>query len=535
MLTLAAAALFACLPQDLQLDHAKVYTGTNSSWEGPVVVVGGRIQPPGTAAPAGVTHIDLSGAFVYPGLQDSHGHLLGLGTAMAEVDLVGTRSYEEVIERVVAAAAKTPKGRWILGRGWDQNDWRDKAMPHHADLSAETMDHPVFLVRIDGHAALLNQQALFTAGITADTQAPSGGEILHDEDGEVTGVLVDRAMVLVNLPELDMDEVQRRYLAAQERCLSMGLTCVHDAGISAANLDDLRMLDKVGKWRLRTYAMLAADQTDAIRKGPWQSRDGLITVRAVKGYADGALGSRGAALLAPYSDRPGYKGLMTNPVAGLQKLAQLCADKGMQLCVHAIGDAANHAVLEAYGKTQFPAGSAAARFRIEHCQVLAPADIPRLAQLGVIPAMQPTHLTSDMPWAPSRLGPDRIATAYAFKTLLDLGLPVAFGSDFPVESADPRKGLFAAVTTRPESGGPADGYRPDQKLDRQTALRGFTLNAAHAMFAEADLGTIAAGKLGDFTVFDRDLMTCPDDDLLQAKVLLTIVGGVVVFDGRTAR
>lgn len=535
MLAVAVAALLSFAPQDLQLDHATVYTGTDAHWDGPVVVTGGRIQPPGSKAADGAVHVDLTGAFVYPGLQDAHGHLLGLGTAMSEVDLVGTRSYDEVIARVVAAAKDKPAHSWILGRGWDQNDWRDKSMPHHAELSAETPDHPVYLARVDGHAALLNQQALFTAGIVTQTQSPSGGEILHDEDGEPTGVLVDRAMALVNLPEPDMEEVQRRLLAAQERCLQLGLTCVHDAGVPARQVDDLRMLDKLHQWKLRTYVMLAADQTDAIRRGPWQSRNGLISVRAVKAYADGALGSRGAALLEPYSDRKGYKGLMTTPPAGLRQIAQLCADKGMQLCVHAIGDAANRAVLDAYAATKFTAGRAPARFRIEHCQVLAKDDIARFKELAVIPSMQPTHLTSDMPWAPARLGDDRIDGAYAFKTLLDLGLPVAFGSDFPVESPDPRKGLFAAVTTRSESGGPAAGYRPDQKLDRVTALRGFTANAAYAMFAEADLGSIAAGKLGDFTVYDRDLLHCSDDELLQAKVLLTVVGGVVVFDGRAGK
>ncbi|GAB4143869.1 MAG: amidohydrolase [Planctomycetota bacterium] len=535
MIAEALTLSLALAPQDLELRGVHIHTGTKDAWPGSLAVGAGRILPPGSEAPRGAAVLDLGGAHVFPGLQDAHGHLFGLGTAMVEVDLVGTRSFEEVIEKVAAEAARRPPGQWILGRGWDQNDWADKAMPHHAELSAETPDHLVWLVRIDGHAALCNQRALLAAGITRDTEAPSGGEILRDEDGEPTGVLVDRAMALVNLPDPDLDEVHRRFLAAQRRCLELGITCVHDAGESWRRVEDLRILAKLGKWKLRTYVMLSADQEDAIRRGPWRSEDGRIVVRAVKAYADGALGSYGAALLAPYADRRGYRGLMTMPRAGIARLAQLCADHGMQLCVHAIGDAANRAVLDAFEETRFPGVREAARFRIEHCQVVSPADLPRFAELSVIPSMQPSHLTSDMPWAPTRLGPERVRTSYAFRTLFDMGLEVAFGSDFPVESADPRKGIYAAVTTMAESGGPAGGYRPDQKLDRERALRGFTRNAARAMFAEDDLGTIEPGKIADLTVFDRDILTCPKDEIPRARVLMTIIGGEIAYRAGEAR
>jgi predicted amidohydrolase YtcJ len=523
---LAAAALV--VPQDLVLSNARVWTGTDAAWAGDVVVEVGRVAAPGRPAPAGAARRDLGGAFLMPGLQDAHGHLLGLGAALEQVDLVGTRSWDEVVERVAAAASRTPKGEWIVGRGWDQNDWREKAMPHHADLSAATPDHPVWLERVDGHAAIANQRALSSAGIHGDLEAPAGGEILLDGHGEPTGVLVDRAMALVALPDASPEVVQRRLLRAQDECFRHGLTCVHDAGVDRQLVEDLRLLHLARKWRLRTYAMLAQDQLDAIRKGPWQSRDGLLQVRAVKGYADGALGSRGAALLAPYADRPGHKGLMLTPQQGLVQLAQLCADHGMQLCVHAIGDAANRAVLDAYAATKFAGDRAAARFRIEHCQVIAPGDFARFRELGVVPSMQPTHLTSDMPWATERLGPDRIKGAYAWRSFHALGLPVAFGSDFPVESVDPRLGIHAAVTTRPAAGG--EPLRPDQQLDRATALRGFTQDAAWAMFAEQDLGRIAAGFRADFTVFDRDLLACSEAELLTAKVLLTVVDGRIVYD-----
>ena len=522
-----AALLSACAPQDLVLDHANVWTGTGAAWNGPLVVQGGRIAAPGAAAADGARHVDLRGAFVMPGLQDAHGHLLGLGTALEEVDLGGARSYDEVIARVVAASRTRAKGEWILGRGWNQNDWREKVMPHHAELSAETPDHPVWLVRVDGHAELANLVALHGAGIGKDTATPSGGEILRGDDGEPTGVLVDAAMSLVSPPGADMATVHRRLLRAQDECLRHGLTCVHDAGVSRHLVEDLRLLHAAGKWQLRAYEMLAAGEVDAIAKGPWQSKDGLLQVRAVKGYADGALGSWGAVLLEPYSDRPGHKGLMLTPVAGLQRLAQLCADSGMQLCVHAIGDAANRAVLDAYASVQFKGERQAARFRIEHCQVVAPADFARFRELGVIPSMQPTHLTSDMPWAVTRLGNERIKGAYAWKSFHALSLPVAFGSDFPVESVDPRLGIYAAVTTRPAAGG--EPLRPDQQLDRARALRGFTADAAYAMFAERDLGTIEPGKLADLTVFDRDLTACPEPELLLAKVVMTIVAGKVAF------
>src|SRR5262245_31196073 len=519
------ALLFLLAPQDLVLENATVFTGTDRAWNGSLVIHDGRIQEPGAPTPAGAEHRDLRGAFVVSGLQDAHGHLLGLGSALEEVDLVGTKSYDDVIARVAAAAGKHQRGDWIIGRGWDQNDWAEKDMPHHAELSGSTRGYFVWLVRVDGHAALANLDVLSYAKIGADSESPQGGEILKDEHGEPTGVLVDRAMSLVPLPDTTLEVEQRRLLAAQQQCLQAGLTCVHDAGVSRATVDALRMLHKARKWQLRSYLMLSAGETEAINKGPWQSSDGLLQVRAVKGYADGALGSRGAALLAPYSDRPGTRGLPLT--AGLKELAQRCADHGMQLCVHAIGDAANRAVLDVYEQTKFKGDRAAARWRIEHCQVVAPEDFARFAALHVVPSMQPTHLTSDMPWAPARLGPERIQGAYAWRSFHALGLPVAFGSDFPVESCDPRLGIYAAVTTRQAPGQPV--LREDQRLDREAALRGFTKDAAFAMFAEDELGVIAPGMRADFTVFDRDLRSCAEDELLTARVLLTIVGGRVAY------
>ncbi len=521
----------ALLGAELHLQNGDVHTGTNELWRGTLSARYGRIDRTSTSHDGAVT-IDLAGAFVMPGLQDAHGHLLGLGSSLCEVNLVGTRSFAEVVDKTKQAAAKLPKGTWVLGRGWDQEDWAEKAMPHHRQLSAAIPDHPVWLVRIDGHAGLANELVLRGAGIEKGAQSASGGEILFDGDGQPTGVLVDEAMNAVPRPALAADQLRERLLAAHAECLRHGLTCVHDAGVGKDVLEQMVALHKAGLWHLRTYVMLAPTERELIERGPWQTADGLIVVRAVKAYSDGALGSRGASLLEPYADRAGHRGLVCMPKGAVLQIAQHCADHGMQLCVHAIGDAANHAVLDAYAAVKVDDSFAARRFRIEHAQVIAAADFERFHQLGVLPAMQPTHLTSDMPWAPERLGPERVLRAYAWRTFHRLGVVVPFGSDFPVESVDPRKGLFAAVTTRGEHGGPPAGYRPDQKLSREQALRGFTLHAAHAMFAEGKLGTIENGKLADFTVFDRNLLTCDEAELLHAKVLLTVVAGRVVFDGR---
>jgi predicted amidohydrolase YtcJ len=521
------AALFA-VPQDLHLEGLRVFTGTGADWPAAVVVREGRIAAPGSGPPAGAVSVRLDG-FLYPGLADAHAHLVGLGAALEDVDLVGTASFEQVVARVRERASKTPKGEWIVGRGWDQNDWPTKTFPAHDALSAATPDHPVWLTRIDGHAALANRRAMELTGLKPGTEAPAGGEIVRDADGAPTGVLVDRAMALVGggIPEATAAQIERRLLAAQQACLAAGLTSVHDAGMPPATIAILRRLHAARQWKLRVYAMLPASATEAIEQGPYQTPDGVITVRAVKGYADGALGSYGAALLEPYADRPGHRGLLITPQAQLARLAQLCADHGFQLCVHAIGDAANRAVLEAFAAAKHPHGARAARFRIEHAQVVDLADFGRFHALGIVPSMQPTHLTSDMPWAPARLGADRVRGAYAWRRFHELGLPVAFGSDFPVEGHDPRLGLYAAVTTRPAAGG--DELRPDQKLSRERAIAGFTADAAFAAFAERDLGTVEPGKRADFTVVDRDLLACPERDLLAARVLLTVIGGEVVY------
>lgn len=525
VLALVVGAAFAA-PQDLVLTGTTVHPPGRSGAAVDVHVAAGRF----TAASGGAALVALPGGHSYPGLHDAHGHLLGLGQALASVDLTGTASFEDVVARVAAKAAKVPKGEWIQGRGWDQNRWAKKAFPHHAELSAAVPDHPVWLERVDGHAGICNARALALAGVTKATKSVPGGEIVRDADGEPTGVFVDNASGLVQsfIPEPTDAQRETWLLDAQRACLSAGLTMVHDAGVDTKSLAVLKRLWREGKWKLRVYVMLAAGELDAIREGPWQTPDSVLVVRAVKGYCDGALGSRGALLLEDYSDQKAHRGMALTPKAGLASLAKTCAAARMQLCVHAIGDRANREVLDVFaGAFTNPADLRAARWRVEHAQVVAAEDFDRFRDLGVLASMQPTHLTSDMPWATERLGQERVKGAYAWRAFLARGVGLPFGSDFPVESCDPRKGLYAAITTKAE--GTTRELRPEQKLTRAEALAGFTVQAVRAAFLEHELGSIAPGFRADLTVFDRDLETCPEDEVLAAKVLATIVGGEVVW------
>lgn len=539
-----AASLFCQAPQEpvptpqpshpwseLILHGGTMWTGAAPWREGVDLGMRYEVFESSSARHDGHVFVDLpDGAFVMPGLQDAHGHLLGLGSFLVEVNLVGTTSYAQVIDRTRAAAAKLPKGAWVVGRGWDQNDWAQKRMPHHRELSDAVPDHPVWLTRIDGHAGLANERALRAAGIGRGSRAPRGGEILFDSAGDPTGVLVDAAMGAVPEPGLSDEEIRRRLLFAQESCLRHGLTCVHDMGVSRRVLDQLVQLHKEKKWFLRVCVMLAQNERELIARGPWQTPDGVLLVRGVKAYADGALGSRGAALLEPYADRAETRGLVSLPKGAVLALAQFCADNDMQLVTHAIGDKANKTVLDAYAAVKVDGGLAGRRFRVEHAQVIAEDDFVRFRDLGVLPSMQPTHLTSDMPWAPDRLGPERTLRAYAWRRFHDLGVVVPFGSDFPVESVDPRRGIYSAITTKQP--GSDRELRPDQKTTRERTLRGFTYDAAYGMLRDRHLGTIEVRKYADVTVFDRNLLTCSEDELLEAKVLLTVVGGRIVYDGR---
>jgi len=479
--------------------------------------------------------IDLEGHSLVPGLSDAHCHLYGLGKSLESVNLRGAKSAQEAAERAAAAGSKLPKGEWITGRGWDQNLWESKEFPNKKTLDALVPNRPVALRRIDGHALWANRAALQLAGVNQNTSDPPGGTIERDERGEATGVFLDNAMDLVEdkIPShASAAAIERRILAAAKLASSSGLTSVHEMGISDEVIAAYRRLAKQGRLPVRVYAFLAGDaeQLRTLRERvPEIDSEGtrLFVLRAIKLYADGALGSRGAALLAPYKDDPDSSGLWVSEPAFLEHAASVAAAAGWQLGVHAIGDAGNRAVLDAYAKAHEKHPNADLRFRVEHAQVLSPGDIPRFAKLGVIASMQPTHATSDMPWAEKRIGSQRILGAYAWRSLLDTGAHVAFGSDFPVEQVAPLLGIYAAVTRQDAKGTPKKGWYPKQRLTLREALAAFTVEAAYASFVEHSRGIIRPGFVADLTVFDRKLR--PDQSLLHTRVDMTVLGGAVAY------
>ena len=478
--------------------------------------------------------IDLAGAYVSPGFNDSHAHLYGLGKSLAQIDLMGTASAAEILALAAAAVADLPAGVWLEGRGWDQNDWSQKIYPTAAQLDAVTGDRPALLRRVDGHAAWANSAALRAAGITAATPDPEGGEILRDGTGAPAGVLIDNGvdLVLAVMPTPDPAEVERRVKLAVQHCWAAGVTGVHDAGVPFERAELYERLAAAGELGLRVYAMYAdepATLAAALARGPVFSADSLLTLRAVKLYGDGALGSRGALLLRDYSDQPGHRGLPVTSPAHLGDVIARCAAAGFQVCTHAIGDGANRLVLDLYESGLQQGGLTDARWRVEHAQILDPDDIPRFAQLGVIAAMQPTHCTSDMDWAASRLGDERLVGAYAWRSLVDSGAHVCFGTDFPVERVNPLHGLFAARTRTHADGTPLGGWQPQETLSGAEAHSLYTTGSAYAAFQENELGCLAPGFLADLVVLDGDPIDCAADDLLSMQVLHTVVNGRLVY------
>ncbi|MBX3466550.1 MAG: amidohydrolase [Planctomycetes bacterium] len=536
-------------PADLVLRGGVVHTLDPARPKaGAVAVRGDRIVGVADAPQAGwigsgTRVVDLDGACVVPGLWDAHGHLLSLGLADAEVDLTGARSFAEVVERVAARANDVRPGEWVVGRGWDQNLWpKDEfggEFPTHERLSQAVPGHPVSLSRVDGHATLLNARALAAHGIGPGTASPPGGEVVKDAQGRPTGVLVDAAMALAPEPAPSPAQTRAALRAAARECVRYGLVGVHDAGVTAGSLAMLEELARAGELPLRVYAMLSesAATGDVLAAGPRVNLHGRLTVRAIKTFVDGALGSRGAWLLEPYADRPDARGLPQQTQEELEALLARAARYGFQVCAHAIGDAAVRRVLDAVERVEADLGRErvrAVRPRIEHAQVVHPADVERFGPLGVIPSMQPTHATSDMGWAEARLGPERVRSAYAWQTLLEAGAPgIACGSDFPVEGVSPLWGLHAAVT-RVDADGKSPhgsgGWFPHQRLTREQALLGFTRWACAAAFMEEDGGAITVGRWADLAVFDRDLLTCEPAALRALEARLTIVGGRVVHE-----
>lgn len=485
--------------------------------------------------------IDLRGAVALPGLQDAHGHLAGYGEFLEQLDLRGLASYAELVERVAARAAGLPAGTWVLGRGWDQNLWPERAFPHHAGLSERVPDHPVLLERVDGHAALVNRAVLVQAGLdrelASETPIP-GGRVLLDGARRPTGVFIDAAMTEVAklVPQADGETRVARLLAAQEALLAQGLTCVHDMGTSSADLQALRRLRAEGRLALRVVAYLDASvlaDPDLAAELPAEDPEDLLAVQGVKLYADGALGSRGAALLWDYADDPGNIGLLQATPSELAADLARCCEIALQPAVHAIGDRANRMVLDAFehAAAERP-GFAALRPRVEHVQIIAPEDAARFEMLGAVPSMQPTHATSDMPWVEARLGAERLERAYPWRAVRSAASPLAFGSDFPVESPNPLAGLFAAITRQDAAGLPRGGWLPQHKLEPAEALAAFTAGAAWAARQQDRRGTLTVGSWADLTVLDVDPLTCAPLELLTAEVRLTIVNGRVAWIAR---
>jgi predicted amidohydrolase YtcJ len=544
----AARAAFAAEPADIVVLHAHVPMLSYSAVDAyrptirtALAIRGDRIVYVGDDDDAmpfvgkKTRVIDGTGCTVAPGLVDAHGHLNNLGKLLRDVDLIGTTSIADVVKHVSDYQSHVKAGDWIHGRGWDQNDWTVETFPTWRDL-AGTDANPVYLDRVDGHALWVNRRALELCGITRDTKEPRGGRIERDANGDPTGVFVDEATRLIEdrVPAPSPSELDARLAAAIAECNKFGLTGVHDAGTTRDVFQSLQRLAKEGKLTLNIYSMIDS-QDDAfaremLAKGPFQEFGGRLTVHSFKLRADGALGSRGALLLEPYDDDPGNRGLHVQTPDTLLFWTRSALARGFQVGTHAIGDGANRQMLDIYEKALRETGKKDARLRIEHAQVISLEDIPRFAALGVIASMQPTHATSDMPWAHTRVGMKRLEGAYAWRSLLASGAVLAFGSDFPVESVNPLLGLYAAVTRQDAKGNPAGGWLPQQKLSLEDALRAFTWGAAYASFDEKDAGRTEKGMRADLTVIDSDIMSAPPSALLDAHVKYTIVRGRVVYE-----
>ncbi len=476
-------------------------------------------------------NIDLQGKFVYPGFNDAHSHFMGYAGTLRSVNLVGTKSYDEVLERI-KTFQNEHKAEYITGRGWDQNDWEIKEYPTKERLDMLFPETPVFVRRIDGHAGLANQAALNLAGI--DTSTMVSGGVIEIKDGQLTGILIDNAMSLIVEPKLNSKALAEALKEAETNLFEVGLTTVTDAGLEQYQIEILDSLQKEGLLNIRVYAMVSDTKGLVdyyLDKG--KIKTDKLNVSSVKFYLDGALGSRGALMLHPYFDNPNNNGHQIDSTSHYFASAQKLKAAGWQMCVHAIGDSANRLVLNVYEKVLD--GNTDHRWRIEHSQIVEPTDVARFGELGVIPSIQPTHATSDMYWAENRLGSDRMNEAYPYQNLLQSAGMVALGTDFPIEGIDPLRTFYSAVFRQDEKGYPDGGFTPNQKLTREQALKGMTIWAAYAAFEENEKGSLEAGKWADFVVLDQDLITTPQQDLLDTKVIMTFLGGESVYDTKNSK
>lgn len=533
----AAITLFSCAPDklsaDLLIKNATIYTvDKDFSTANALVVKDGRILEIGLKPELELKYTiketyDAKGNTVVPGLIDAHAHLYGLGLGLQNVDLVGTTSFDEILGKVVAFQEEKNMP-YIIGRGWDQNDWENKNFPTKKELDSLFPETPVALQRVDGHAYLVNSKALELAGITAKTKV-AGGEVVL-ENGEPTGIIIDAPMALIDktFPEITEEVSAEALLEAEKICLQYGLTTVDDAGLDRNIIELIDALQKEGKFKLRMYAMVSNSPENLdyyLQNGTYKTD--RLNVRSFKIYADGALGSRGAAMREPYSDMPHHFGAMITPADSLDFLANKIAASEFQMNTHAIGDSANIAVLRAYKKVL--AGQTDKRWRVEHAQVLSEEDFEYYSA-NIIPSVQPTHATSDMYWAQDRVGEDRIKYAYAYKTMLEKAGKIALGTDFPVEQVNPMYTFYAAVARKDLKNYPENGFQMKDALSREDALRGMTIWAAFANFEEDEKGSIEVGKFADFTVLDKDIMNVDEKELPTTKVLATFINGEMVYE-----
>lgn len=528
--SLFALASCASNKVDTIIHHAVIYT-VDSAYttaeamaikDGKIVAVGKNeeIQKKYSAT----ENIDAAGKAVYPGFIDAHAHFVGYGRSLFQVDLYGTTTWEEAVERVKAFAAKNPDIAWIQGRGWDQNKWPGKTYPTNALLNQLFPNKPVVLQRIDGHASIANQKALDLAGIQAG-QTIVGGSI-ETKDGKLTGVLIDNAddKVYRQIPEPTKETYQQWLSAAEKNCFAQGLTTVTDCGLNFDDIEKIDTLQSQGKLSMRIFAMLSDNDANLekyLKRGAYKT-DKLF-VNGFKVYADGALGSRGACLIQPYQDKAGWTGFLLRNKSHYDSLANVLAATNFQMCTHAIGDSANREILHVYNK--YFKGKNDRRWRIEHAQIVNPSDFNLFGAASIVPSVQPTHATSDMYWAAERLGTERLKGGYAYKQLLQQNGWLALGTDFPVEDISPFKTFLAAVVRKDAKGFPDAGFQMENALSREETIKGMTIWAAKASFLEKEVGSLEAGKKADFIMLDNDLMKVADKDILNTKVLATFVGG----------
>ena len=540
--TLALTISFAAKKEaDLLVYHCTIYTVDAAFTTAEAMVIShGKIIATGKKTELEKEYnckhkLDAQGKFIYPGFIDAHAHFVGYGLGLQQVDLTGTTNWKEVIERVKAFAAENKEG-WLTGRGWDQNDWPVKEFPSNEQLTALFPDRPVLLERVDGHGSIANKKALELAGLKAG-DAINGGEIEVKKSTtggvatqELTGILIDNAVELVasKIPAATATQFKKALQAAQKNCFAVGLTTIDDCGLDYEVAEQIKNLQETGVLKMRLYVILS----DAKKNYDWLEKNGILktgrlNIRSIKMYGDGALGSRGACLLQPYSDKPGHYGFLLSRPEHFDSVANWVVQKGFQLCTHAIGDSGNRTILNIYAK--YLKGRNDLRWRIEHAQVINKADFNLFGFNGIIPSVQPTHATSDMYWADKRLGKEREKGAYAYKQLLQQNGWIPLGTDFPVEDISTFKTFYAAVIRKDAKGWPAAGFQMENALSREETLRGMTIWAAKANFEETEKGSLEKGKLADFVILDADIMKVVSQKLLNVKVVATFLGGEKVY------